>query len=57
MPDANGNFKGAFVSAEAWERVFGKPSDCEHVQQTNPRYQDCCVKCGRPVFRRQRAAR
>lgn len=55
MPDANGNFKGIAVSEAAWRRVFG--DGCEHTPHTNPRYMDCCLKCGRPVFRRVAARR
>lgn len=28
MPDAAGNIKGAFISAEAWEKVFGQKDIC-----------------------------
>ena len=29
MPDANGNFKGVSVPADAWERIFGDKSEPE----------------------------
>jgi hypothetical protein len=34
MPDANGNFKGVYVPAEAWERIFGSPSEAQGPQNT-----------------------
>ena len=36
-PDAEGNFKGMSVPAEAWERVFGQ----ERMPAKRPKCQSC----------------
>lgn len=48
MPDANGNFRGVSVPAEAWERVFGlKQRLAERHEREKPLYRtlgghSCC---------------